>query len=155
MIISKKKMTLIAYVFRILQTVKDVVRQMSVNSCLRRPCDKQHCKRLQTLLKSERQKLYQIHRSLWKKLSYKKSLFGIGNILALFVNTLTADEKYTLLSGFNLTQPIQMQLPKKQKVVCQIFSEFLKSISNFEQFEKKDDPHSLCIFESNHCKRRC
>ena len=63
----------------------------------------------------------------------QKSLFGIGNILALFVNTLTADEKYTLLSGFNLTQPIQIQLPKKQKVVCQIFSGFLKSISNFEQ----------------------
>ena len=31
----------------------------------------------------------------------------------LFVNTVTADDKYSLLKRDNLTQPIQMQLSKK------------------------------------------
>ena len=32
------------------------------------------------------------------------------------VNTFTADDKYSLLKRDNLTQPIQMQLSKKQKI---------------------------------------
>ena len=36
-------------------------------------------------------------------------------ILGLLVNTLTTDDKYTLLNTDTLTQPIQMQLSKKQK----------------------------------------
>ena len=54
----EKKMTLIAFVFRKLQTAKDVVREMPKKSSFRRPFDKQHGKRSQTLLKSEVQLLY-------------------------------------------------------------------------------------------------
>ena len=36
-------------------------------------------------------------------------------MLRLFVNTLTANEKYCLLNRDNLMQPIQMQLSQKQK----------------------------------------
>ena len=46
-------MTLIAYVFGKLQTVKDVVRQISKNSGLRRPLNWQHGKQAQALLKSQ------------------------------------------------------------------------------------------------------
>ena len=63
--------------------------------------------------------------------------------LRLFVNTLTADDKYSLLNRENLTQPIQMQLCNKQKTFPYFFCEFLKSRLNFEHFFKKDDPHSL------------
>ena len=35
-------------------------------------------------------------------------------ILSLFVNTLTADDKYSLLNTDNLTQPIQILLPQKK-----------------------------------------
>ena len=45
-------MTLISYVFPKLKTVKDVDRQMSKKSGLKRPFDKEHGKRFQTLLKS-------------------------------------------------------------------------------------------------------
>ena len=45
-------MTLKDYVFRKLLSVKYVVMQMSKKSRFRRPCDKQHNKRDQTLLKS-------------------------------------------------------------------------------------------------------
>ena len=68
-------------------------------------------------------------------------------ILSLFVNTLTADDKYSLLNRDNLTQSIQTLLSQKQKTFSQIFSSFLKSTLNFEHFQKKDDPHSQCISE--------
>ena len=68
-------------------------------------------------------------------------------ILRLFVNTLTADDKYSLLNRDNLTQSIQTLLSQKQKTFSRIFSSFLKSTLNFEHFQKKDDPHSRCISE--------
>ena len=68
-------------------------------------------------------------------------------ILRLFVNTLTADDKYSLLNRDNLTQSIQTLLSQKQKTFSQIFSSFLKSTLNSEHFQKKDDPHSQCISE--------
>ena len=75
-------------------------------------------------------------------------------ILGLSVNTLTTVDKYYLLDRDNLTEPIQMQLSKKQaKKNCQFFSAFLKSTSNFEHFEQKDDPQILCISETADCKR--
>ena len=66
----------------------------------------------------------------------------IHKILRLFVNTLTVDEKHYLLNRDNLTQPIQMQLPEKQKNLSQLFFEFLKSILNFKHLPTKDDPRS-------------
>ena len=68
-------------------------------------------------------------------------------ILRLFINTLTTDDKYSLLNKENLTQPIQILLYQKDRTFSQIFSSFLKSTFNFEHFQKKDDPHSRCIFE--------
>ena len=71
----------------------------------------------------------------------------ICEILGLFVNTLTADDKYSLGKGENLRQPIEMQLSKKQETFSEFFVAFLKFRSSFEIFEKKDDFHSLCISE--------
>ena len=60
----------------------------------------------------------------------------------MFVNTLTADDKYSLLNRDNLTQPIRKELSKKQTAFSQLLLAFWKSTLNFEQFQKKDDPHS-------------
>ena len=68
-------------------------------------------------------------------------------ILRLFVNTLTADDKYSVLNRRNLTQPNQILLSQKEKTFSQFFSSFLKSTLNFEHFQRKDDPHSRCISE--------
>ena len=38
-----------------------------------------------------------------------------------------------------------MQLSQKQKSLSEFFFIFLKSISNFKIFTKKDDPRSWCI----------
>ena len=68
-------------------------------------------------------------------------------ILQLFVNTLTADDKYSLLNRVNLTQQIQILLSQKQKTFSQFLYSFFKSTLNFEHFQKKDHPHSRCISE--------
>ena len=66
----------------------------------------------------------------------------IHKILRPFVNTLTIDDKHYLLNRDNLTEPIQMQLSKKQKTFSQISFVFLNSLLNFNHLLKKDDPHS-------------
>ena len=71
----------------------------------------------------------------------------IYKVLIIFVNKLTADEKYSLLNTDNLTQPIQMQLSQKQKIYSEFVSAFLKSILKFEHFQKKHEPHSSCVSE--------
>ena len=53
----------------------------------------------------------------------------------------------------NFMESIQIQLPKKQKLFCQLFSAFLVIRLNFENLKKKDDPHSLCFSEIRPCER--
>ena len=60
----------------------------------------------------------------------------------LFGNTLTANDIYYLLNRENLTQPIQMQLPEKQKTFSQFFFALLKSILILKDFIKRDEHHS-------------
>ena len=57
---SKKKMTLIAYLFPKLRTPKNVVRYMSKKSRFKVPFDRQHGKWGQTLFPSEPQHRYNI-----------------------------------------------------------------------------------------------
>ena len=68
------------------------------------------------------------------------------------MNTLASGGKYPILNRDNLTITIQMQLSQKQKSVSQFLAAFLKSMLNFKNFEKKDDPHSLCLSEITNSK---
>ena len=58
--------------------------------------DSQHVKVSERLLKSARQYFCHIFWSLWKNMSSKSSLLVVSEILRLFVNILTPDEKYSL-----------------------------------------------------------
>ena len=53
------------------------------------------------------------------------SLLVICEVLGLFVNTLIADDKYSVCNSENLPQLIQIQWPKKQKTLSQLFDHFL------------------------------
>ena len=66
----------------------------------------------------------------------------ICKILGLFVNILTADNKYSLLNRDNLKEPIHTQLSQKPKTFWQSFFEFSKSALNFKHLLKKDDSDS-------------
>ena len=62
---------------------------------LRTPIDSKQLKGSETLLKSARQYFCDIFRSLGKKISPKKSVLVVSEILRLFVNTLTPNGKCT------------------------------------------------------------
>ena len=126
-------MTFIADVFPKLRTRKNLLRSMPKKSRFKGSFKKQHGKWAQTLLKSQGQLLYQIYWSLFRKLS----LLVIWKISTLFINTLSADGKYSLFNRDNLTQRIQMKLCRKQKTFSRFFSAFSKSNLNFEHFQKK------------------
>ena len=86
----------------------------------------------------------------------KTSLLVRSEILRLFVNTFTTDDKYSRDRDErqNLPELIQMQLPRKSKTFKQIFTMFLKSKSHLKHFEKADEPHSLNISEIIDSERR-
>ena len=81
------------------------------------------------------------------------SLLVICEFLGHFLNTLTADDKYSLRNSANLSQPIQVELYKQQKFFS-FFATFTKFILSFKDVEKKDDPHSLCISKMADCEIR-
>ena len=72
-----------------------------------------------------------------KVIEFEKSLLVTCKVLRLFVNTPTADDKYSFLNRGTLTQPIQMHLSEKQKGFSQLFCAIFKSTLNFEHFETK------------------
>ena len=127
---------------------------MSKMSRFRGPFDKQHCKRVEALLKSAWQHLYPIHWSLRSQLSWKNPLLLTCQILGLLVNTFPTDEKYPLLKRDNLKIPINVQLSQKQKTFSQFFTASSKSTLNFEYFEQKDHLHRFCHYEITGLQKR-
>ena len=148
-------MSVIADVFPKLRTPKNLVRSMSKKSRFKGSFGKQHGKRDQTLLKFEWQHLYHDYWLLWMQLTCKKSLLVTWKIWRLFPNTLSGDGKYSLLNRDNLTQPIQMQLSRKQKTFSDFFSAFLKSSLIFEHFLNKDELYCWCISEITDSEKPC
>ena len=87
-------------------------------------------------------------------MSYKNSPSVWCDILRLFVNALTADDKYSGINMQNLPQQFQTALSKKQKFFSGLFIAFLKYAWNLEHFQKKDEYPSLIISEIIDAKRR-
>ena len=87
-------------------------------------------------------------------MSWKKSPSVWYKILRLFVNALTADDKYSGSNMQNLRQQFQTPLYQKQKILSQLFIAFLKCGLNLEHFQKKDEYSSLIISEVIDAERR-
>ena len=66
----------------------------------------------------------------------------LGETLGLFVNILTADDKYPIQDCENLQLPLQVQLSERRKTSSQVFVSIHQSTYNFKYFERKDDHHS-------------
>ena len=80
-------------------------------------------------------------------MSWKKLHSVWYEILRLFVNVLTVDDKYSGSNMQNLRQQFQTPLSKKKKTFSGFFIAFLKCAWNLEHFEKKDEYPSLIISE--------
>ena len=87
--------------------------ETSKRSCFRRPCGNQRVNGFQTLLKSARHHYYPIFPCICDILSWKKSALVWSEILTLFVNTLTAHNKYSRCNVHNFAQQVQTPLSQK------------------------------------------
>ena len=72
-----------------------------------------------------------------KVIELQKSLLDTWKFFGSFLNTLTADDKYSLISKDKWMQTIQMLLSQKQNPFLQFFSAIFESALNFEHFQKK------------------
>ena len=67
----------------------------------------------------------------------QKSLLETWKFFSRFLNTLTADDKYSLISRDNWIETIQMHLSQKQNVFSEFLFAFFESALHFEPFQKK------------------
>ena len=72
----------------------------------------------------------------------------------MFVNALTADDKYSGSHMQNLRQQFETPLSHKQKTFSGFFIAFLKCGWNLEHFENKDEYSSVIISEIIDAERR-
>ena len=68
-------------------------------------------------------------------------------ILEVFVNTLTTDDKYSNRNIQNLTQQLQTTMSQKQKTFYRIFITYPKSRRSSDVFVQKDESSSFSIYE--------
>ena len=119
--------------------LKDVATKTFKKSCFRTPFANEGFNGFQTLLKSARHHYYPLFLSIRGKLSCKKLPSVWYEILRLFVNALTVDDKYSVSNMQNLPQQFQTPASQKQKIFSGFFIEFLKYAWNLEHFKKKMD----------------
>ena len=72
-----------------------------------------------------------------KVIELQKSLLDTWKFFRPFLNTLTANDKYSLISKDKSMETIKMHLSQKENIFSHFFSAFLKSALNFEHFQKK------------------
>ena len=121
--IFQQNMTLIGFVFAKLRTAKDMVREMSKNPGFRTPFDSQHAKGSKRLLKIARKHFYYNFSWLWEE-KRKISLLEIFEILGLFVNTLTADDEYSLCKSENLPPQLKYNFLTNKKLFPNLLFHF-------------------------------
>ena len=118
---------------------KAVATETSRKSCFRTPFGNQRVNGFQTPLKVATHNYYPFFPWISGKLSSKKTALLWLKTLRLFVNTLTADDKFSCRNMQNFLQQLQTLLSQKRKTLCGFFFAFLKCAWNLEHFEKKDE----------------
>ena len=125
----------------------EVATETCRRNCFRTTFGNQRVNGFQTPLKVATHHYYPFFPWISGKLSWKKTAFLWLKILILFVNTLTADDKYSCRNMQNFLQQLQRLLSKKWKTLSGFFIAFLKCSWNSEHSEKKDECASLIISE--------
>ena len=120
--ISKKSMFVIANAFLKLQTVKILVRPLSKKRRFRTRFDSQHLKASQILVKSPWEHFCHVFSSFSLKLIWEMSRLVWAEILGLFVNISTPDDKYPVQDCENFPVPIHMQISQNRKTICEFFN---------------------------------
>ena len=153
--ILKKRMRVLAFLFPKLLFRKDVATETSRKSCFRTPFGNQRVNGYQTPLKVAIHHYYPFLPWISGKLSWKKTALLWLKILRLFVDTLTADDKYSCRNMQNFLQQLQTLLSQKRKTLSGFFVPFLKCAWNSEHFEKNIECPCLIISEIIVSERGC
>ena len=124
--ILKKRMRVLAYLFPKLLFWKDVATEMSRKASFRTPFGNQCVNGFQTPLKVATHHYFPFPPWISVKLSWKKTALLWSSILRLFVNTLTADDKYSCRNMQNFLKQFQALLSQKRKTFSRYFIQFLK-----------------------------
>ena len=148
-------MTVLGYLFPKLLFREEVATETSRRSFNRTPFGNQRVNGFQTPLKVARQLYYPFFPWISGKLNWRNTLLLWLKILRLFVNTLTADDKYFCRNMQNFLQQLQTLLSQKRKILSGFSIAFQKSAWNLQYFEKKDECHSLIISEIIVSERAC
>ena len=106
------------------------------------------------MLKSVRHTYYALFSWSRRKFGFKKSALVWTEMLSLFVNTLTADDKCCCGNMQSLPQQFETPLPQKEKNFLQLFIAFVTCAWNLGHFQKKDEYASLIISEIIDSERR-
>ena len=72
-----------------------------------------------------------------KVIELQKSLLDTWKFFRPFLNTLIANDKYSLISKDKWMQTIRMQLSQKPNIFSELFCAFFEFVLNFEHFQKK------------------
>ena len=72
-----------------------------------------------------------------KVIQLQKLLLDTWKFFRPFLNTLTANDKYSLISKDKWMKTFKMLLSQKQNIFPGFFSSFFESALNFEHFQKK------------------
>ena len=148
-------MSVLAWLFPKLLFPKEVATETSRRCLLGTPFGNQCVNGFQTPLKVARHHYYPFFPWISGKLSWQKTALLWLKILRLFVNTLTADDKYSCHNMQNFLQQLQTLLSQKRKTLSGFFIAYLKCSWNSEHFEKKDECPSLIISEIIVSERDC
>ena len=151
----KKRMRVLAYLFPELLFRKDVATETSRSSSFRTPFGNQRVNGFETPLTGATHHYYTFFPWISGKLSWKKTTLLWLKILRLFVNTLTADEKYSFRNMQNFLQQLPTLLSQKRNTLSRFFIAFLKCAWNSEHFKKKNECPSLIISEIFVSERDC
>ena len=72
-----------------------------------------------------------------KVIEFQKFLLDTWKFFRPFLNTLTADDRYSLIRKNEWMQTIQMPLSQKPNIFSELFCAFLEFVLNLEHFKKK------------------
>ena len=138
-------MMVIANVFLRLPTFQELVGPLSTMHRFKTSFDSQHVKESQTLLKSAWEHFYHTSPSLWVEMIWKEYPLLKFKILPLFLNTLTADDRYPVRDCWNLQFHIQMIWSKTKHFFLRFFSLFWNVHHTLNILKKRSSSSSSLI----------
>ena len=108
----------------------------------------------ETLLKSARHHYFLIFPWIRDKLSWKKSALVTFEILRLFVNTLTPDDKYSRRNIQIFWQQLQTPLSQEGKPFCGFFYSISEMYMKIRTFWKKVTVSYLNYYRNHYIRKR-